>query len=313
MSLPTKVSRFIALGIPLLMVAPVFAQPRPRGSMMQQQQAHSASKEGKLISTGQNQIQMSTDKNETCYVMVGPKTDVSVTGTAEQDYLKSGVMVEFVAEIDKTHTAKEKIIHLYIVSSASDRPAGLFPPDFSVPEKKGKKGDDGAAEPSKPPAADPGFGDTAPAKGRKSRGKKDVDPFGDVSPSKSARSQSSSPQFPGSFTVRGTIKMCKDGKITVAPGRGPTIKAEVAGDATIDVNMADIRVAQRDDLIKVTGMANPSARPNMPTVLMAESVKIELAKPLSGAKKRTTRPERPNKAPKAKKDAGEPDDLLGGK
>ena len=37
------------------------------------------------------------------FVMVGPDTEVSVTGTAEQDYLKPGVTVEFVADIDKAH------------------------------------------------------------------------------------------------------------------------------------------------------------------------------------------------------------------
>ena len=63
---------------------------------------------GTLVSADQNQIQLSTNTNQTIYVMFGPNTQVSVTGTAEQDYLKSGVTVEFVAEVDKAHTVKEK-------------------------------------------------------------------------------------------------------------------------------------------------------------------------------------------------------------
>ena len=140
--------------------------------------------------------------------------------------------------------------------------------------------------------------------------KKDADPFGgDLSASKPGKAQSSAPQFPGTFTVRGTIKMCKDGKITVSAGRGPTVKAELANDVTIDVDMADLRVAQRDDKVTVNGLTS-QARPNM---VMAKSIKIELANPLSGAKKHAAGRQdtgHPHPA-KAKKDRADADDLLG--
>ena len=48
---------------------------------------------------------------------------MSVTGTAEQDYLKSGVTVEFVAEVDKTHTVKDKIDQ----TDRSSRPPPIGP------------------------------------------------------------------------------------------------------------------------------------------------------------------------------------------
>jgi len=247
---------------------------------------------GTLVSANQNQIQLATNTNQTIYVMMGPDTEVSVTGTAEQDYLKAGVCVEFVAEVDKSHTVKEKIIKLQVISLSADRPAGLLPPDFASVDKK----------------ADPGIGDTAPAKGSK---KKETDVFGDSSGRKPARTQSGAPQLPGTFTVRGTIKMCKDGKITVSAGRGPTVKAELDNDAKIDVDLADIRVAQRDDKITVNGLTS-QARPNM---VMAKSVKIDLANPLTGAKKHSTRSAKTpvNRPAKAKKDTSEGDDLLGGR
>ena len=103
--------------------------------------------------------------------------------------------------------------------------------------------------------------------------------------------------------------MCKDGKITVSAGRGPTVKAELANDATIDVDMAEVRIAQRDDKITVNGLTT-QARPNM---VMAKSIKIDLANPLTGAKKHATRPAKtPASQPaKVKKDTSDSDDLLG--
>ena len=102
--------------------------------------------------------------------------------------------------------------------------------------------------------------------------------------SKPSKGRTGSQKFPGTFTVRGTIKMCKDGKITVLPGKGPTIKAEVAADATIDVDTTDYRIAQPDDRVTVEGFAK-KGQPNM---VLAKSIKIELASPLSGAKKKAS-------------------------
>ena len=89
------------------------------------------------------------------YVMLGPETEVSVTGSAEQDYLKSGVTVEFVAEIDKTHTVKEKIIKMIIFTPTTEGP-GLFAPEFVAHEG----GEEGRRK-AKPLAHDPGIGEAA--------------------------------------------------------------------------------------------------------------------------------------------------------
>ena len=102
--------------------------------------------------------------------------------------------------------------------------------------------------------------------------------------------------------------MCKDGKITVSAGHGPTIKAELKDDVSINVDMADIREAQPDDRVTVDGFTNQQ-RPNL---VMAKSIKIDLANPLSGAKKHGTHPAKTSATTtgKAKKGAAA-DDLLG--
>ncbi len=282
MSLRVLSSGFVVLGIALLMVSPALAQRR---GPMPMQDIKSG---GTLVSVGPNQIQISTNTNQMIYVMFGPSTQLSVKGTAEQEYLKAGVVVEFEADVDKAHAVKDKITDLTIITPTTDRPLGL-----SAAE--------GAGENAKPLAPDPG---DAPAKGRK---KKDADSQG--GDSKSSKSGVLKP--PGRFTVRGTIKMCKDGKISVSAGRsGPTIKAELASDAKIYVDMADLHAAQRDDRVTVKGKTS-QARPNF---ILAESIQVDLANPLSGPKKKATRPAKASAAPaaKAKKGAADADDLLGG-
>jgi hypothetical protein len=287
MSLRVLSSGLVALGVALSIVSTAVAQGTQqqcaachagaaRNPAVQQPQIQPIKTGGALVATGQNQIQLSTGVNQTLLVMTGPNTQVSVAGTAEQDYLKSGVTVEFVAEVDKTHAVKEKIGHLLIVSPTTDRPIGLFPPESATPEKKGEKGEksakatEGKANPLTP---GPGIGGAVPAKAR-----------------------STAPQFPGTFTVRGTIKSSKSGEITVAAGRA-SIKAELANDATIDVDMDDVRIAQPGDKVTVSGFASKA----LPNVVMAEAIKIELANPLSGAKKPVTRPAKTPAAGKAKK------------
>ncbi len=92
--------------------------------------------------------------------------------------------------------------------------------------------------------------------------------------------------------------------MTVSTGRW-TIKATLADDATIDVDVADMSVVQHDDKVTVEGFA---AR-TQPNRVMAESVKVELANPLTGAKKHGTHP---SKTPATKPKKGDsPEDVFG--
>jgi hypothetical protein len=296
-------SAFVALSVVLLLGSTAKAQfpPRNRNQVMQQPQRIKIS--GTLVAVAQNQVQLTTNTNQTIYVMIVPETEVSVTGTAEQDYLKSGVAVELVADVAKGGAVKEQIKRLTVFSPTADRAVGLFPPDFSIPDKKD---DNGAKAGALPPGLPP---DNAPPGKPRKRGNTDGDPQGgDLFNSKPSKGQNSVMRPPGTFTVRGTIKTCKNNAIRLAAGR-TAISGELSNDVSIDVDMSDIRIAQRDDKITVNGITN-QARPNM---VMAQAIKVELAAPLSGAKKHTTRPAKTPavKASKPKKDATESDDLLG--
>jgi hypothetical protein len=318
MSLRSLSFRFAALGVALLMASSTLAQQRNFGNpamgnpAMQRPQV--IKKIGTFVISAQNQFQMSTNTNDVAVITVGPETEVTVTGTAEQDYLKAGVTVEFVAEVDKTHTVKDKIIHLFVISPTADRPIGLLPPESATTVKKDskEKGAGAGGDRAKPLGADPGIAGDAPAKPRKPHAKADSDAQGgdNMFSDKPAKGKKTTPQFPGNFTVRGTIKMCKNGTITVSAGRGPTVKATLADDVTIDVDMNDFHAAQRDDKVTVNGLTTP-ANPNM---VLAKSVEIELVKPLSGAKKHATRSIKTPaaSATKTKKGATDPADPLSG-
>ena len=52
---------------------------------------------------------------------------------------EAGLTVEFVAEVDKTHTVKEKISHLLIVTPTTDRPVGLLAAGVCHPGKEGQR------------------------------------------------------------------------------------------------------------------------------------------------------------------------------
>jgi hypothetical protein len=299
---------FIVGTLPLIMVASAMAQPNYQRQAMQQQRPQRIKTGGTLVSASQSQIQITTNTNQSIMVMIGPNTTVNVTGTAEQDYLKSPVTVEFVAEVAKGGTVAEKISHLVVVSPSTDRPAGFYPPETAVTGSKGEKGGKPGADNANAAAADPGIADPTAKKG-KARGAQADDVFG----AKPAKSQSGSQALkpPGTFAVRGTIKSCKDGKISLSAGRS-TIKAELAADATIDVDMSDLRAVQRDDKVTVNGLTT-QARPNM---VLAESIKIELANPLSGTKKHAARPAKAaatESKPKKPAAADATDPLGGGK
>ncbi len=295
-------SGVVALGVVLLTVSSALAQRNFNPGMRPVKYS------GTLTTVEQNRIQLSTNTNQTILVMIGSDAEVSVTGTADKEYLnsKSKLIVEFVADVDKGDKGfmvKDKLDHLTIVTPTADRPVGLSAAEFATPEKKGEKGDKPKAKEvqADPPA--PAAGEAAPAAPRKARGKKADDLFADDSSAgKPGKGRNSALKPPGTFTVRGTIKMGQNGLITVMAGHW-AIKAKLADDATIDVNMADIHFAQPDDQVTVSGAANPM-RPN---VVVAESVKIELAKPLTGVKKHAAH------STKAKKDAPTADDLFGGK
>jgi hypothetical protein len=102
-------------------------------------------------------------------------------------------------------------------------------------------------------------------------------------------------QLPGTYVVRGTIKSLKDGKFVVKIARG-TVKAEVDDNAEINVDTSDLKFARKGDNVSVKGRGNG-------TMVLAESVTVQGAEPLTGRKKPKTHS--PSKKDAAGADAGD--------
>jgi hypothetical protein len=303
MSRPILLALAAAGSFSLLFASSASAQVYNRNQAMKQQQQQQRPQRiktgGTFVSGNTSQIQITTNTNQSIMVTLGPKTEVTVSGTAEQDYLKSGVVVEFVAEVAKGGAVAEKISHMVVVSPSTDRPAGLYPPESTVLGKKAEKEEKAVGGRPKG-GADAGIAD-APVKPAKAHADQGGDTFGP----KPAKTQKA-PQFPASYAVRGTIKLSKNGAITVSTGR-VTVKAELASDATIDVDMSDLKAVQRDDRVTVSGYTT-QAQPNF---VLAETIKIELANPLTG-KKHSAKTAKTPAADKPKKAVTDAVDQLGG-
>jgi hypothetical protein len=154
-------------------------------------------------------------------------TEGHLTGSDTADFIKAGVAVEFTAEVDKEYTVKENVTMLTVVTLTDKRRAGLFP--------EGSEGASPAAQ-DKSGSAAGGNGIANPAPADKD-GKKAEKPTG-----------AGAVEWPGTCAVRGTVQRCEAGKFTVETGKG-TVKADLADDAQIAVDMADISHAKKGDAI----------------------------------------------------------------
>ncbi len=213
--------------------------------------------EGTITSVTANQIVMTTkNDSKTWTVYSEPETMARVTGQAKADFLKPGLIVKFEAELDGQNGAKDKISELSILTLSKENPLGVFPPG-STPH--GAAGSASGGKPSSKPSESHGFGATAEST------------FGASQMSK----------------VVGQITAVHDEKLTVHAGT-KTVRGEFAADpqihVTLHVALSDPKFISAGDRISVHG----TKVQGKPGICEADDVKITLAKPLTGPKKKHT-------------------------
>jgi hypothetical protein len=228
------------------------------------------------------------DKNNQSWQVAVPVTaKIQVTGGATTDYLQKGMIVEFKAEIDDQRAIKDKVEELKIVTLASGAKMGLFPPDSKAGEDQGGFAASADAtgtatkKPAKRPAATAGKGAAK---------------TGGIAA--------------GSYRIVGRLIVRPGGQYTVTTPRGK-LQLELSDKVAIGVNFADYTVAAKGDKIsaKVVKMPPRSGSPQAVTYGVATEVKIELAEPLAGAKKKgmAAKSEAKHPAKHPKKDEGLPE------
>ena len=265
----------------ILGMSPLAHAQNRRNPAAMQPQTEPANIEGTVEGVMPGRIRLLDGTNQPWLVAVPNNAKVHVTGTAKADFLRPGVFVEFKGEIDNRGTVKEKVAELTIVTPTQDKPMGIFPGDAKPGEDQGGFGAGMGG-----PAGGPGGGKAGGKAGGKRGGLVGGMPDGGV------------------CRVVGRVANYKGNKLGINAGRG-IVQIELADEPAINVESADYTLARKGDKISIKGMMMRGSA----GLAQANEVKIELAEPLSGVKKKPTptkpEPKRPPKRPK--KDEGLPE------
>ena len=173
---------------------------------------------------------------------------VQVTGTADADYLRTGMTVEFKGNLDGKGALTEKVDELKIVTPSPGESPGLFPAD------SGAEGEAKAAngKPARRSTATKGLKGGAVA--------------------------------PGMYRIVGRLVVEHGGKLLVLAGRNK-LALELADPPKIDVAVTDLSLVARGDKISAKGFRIAPRGGTMIGQLKAADVTIELSEPLAGPEK----------------------------
>jgi hypothetical protein len=208
-------------------------------------------------------------------IAILPATEVQVTGAVTADSLRSGVIVEFIAEIDGRGAIREKVDELTVTSLGPQKQMGLFPPEEAgTGELQG------------------GFGGE---KGNGSNAK------GGKTEKRAGRPRGKGAMTPGRYRIVGRLLAGHDGALSVqVPGRG-TLAFALADDPSVKVDMTDFSAVKQGSEATVKAVMMP----NRPGLAQALQVKVTLPEPPGGAKKKpAAKPDdkHPPESPKKGKD-----------
>ncbi len=275
---------FLAVALVVFLASTVQAQfggNQRRGQGGAGAQMQPAEIEGVIERSMQGGILVLDDKNRQPWrVAIPQNAKVTVTGTAAADYLQADLAVEFEADVDDRGALKEKVDKLTIVTFSPQKQPGLFPPGS---EDEGAGFDDAGA-------------DAKPAKHGAAKG----------GAAKSAGKGKGGAIPAGSYRIVGSLKTARGGKFSVNTGRG-LLPLELTSEPTITVKCSNYLLASKGDKASIKGMTMPSQA----GLAQATEVKIELAEPLAGVKKKGApakgEAKRPAKRPKKEKDEGLPE------
>ena len=224
--------------------------------------------QGVLENMGSSGLTM-VDNNQTWRVFVPQNAKVQVTGTAEVDFLRSGLGVEFEATVDDRGTIQERVGELTIVTLSRKKPMGVFPANAV--------GD-----------AQDGFGVGVEA----DLGNANKKPHKRAKVGKTVA---------GTYRIVGRLAVGRGGKLSVHAGRG-MFQIELAEQPTISVDVAHCNIARKGDKISVQGISMP-ARPGL---AQAQVVNIVLSEPLTGIKKKRPSGKSSSRPPKKNRGLPEP-------
>ncbi len=211
--------------------------------------------DGNIELVGNGIVRVSSKAGQSILVAITQTTKVQYTNKATSDFLRPGLAIEFTAEVDQKHNVKDPVSQVSLVSLNAERPAGLFAEGSSSSESRSAEADNFA------------FGGGSLKGG-------DAPPKTKPSPRKAV-----AVHLPGTCVCRGQIKSLKGGKLVLKISRG-TLKADLADNVEVVVDMADLSLARRGDTVSAKGRAGPGL------MLFADFISVQGSAPLAGAKKK---------------------------
>jgi hypothetical protein len=284
------VAALMVIGLPVLVQAQVNGRdPYGRNPYGRQQiPAQPVEIHGTIQGVARGGIMVLDSNTQTTWrIAILPATKVQVTGTATADSLRTGLVLEFTAEIDAKGTIREKVGELTITSLTPQKQIGLFPSgEVAAGDDQGGLG--GAN------------GDAPKGKGGKA-----------AKPDKrTPRTRGKTGAIAaGNYRIVGHLLVGRGGALSIQPGRG-TLPFQLADDATINVEMADFSAVKQGNEVSVKGIMAP----NRPGVAQAQLVKVTLPEPAGGVKKKPAAkpedkhpPQGPKKGPDKEKNPGLPE------
>jgi hypothetical protein len=241
---------FVTVGLMLCLPAALQAQLTPYNQSRRQQPVLQPMEiSGTIQGVARGGLVVANTNNQVWRVAILPATKVQVTGTATAESLRPGVLVEFTAEIDSHRAVQGKVDTLTVTSLTREKQMGVFPADADG--FGGKSGDD-SGKPAKP-AKRSGHGEKAPGK---------------------AAGKAGHEQAAGSYRIVGRLMVGRGGGLAVQAGRG-TLQFQLADDAKINIDMADMSLVSRGNEVSINAMVAP-ARPG---IAQAVEIKVKLPEP----------------------------------
>lgn len=201
-------------------------------------------------------VKVLAQNNQVMLVSFTPRTKIVVTGTTTAAALRSGVFVEFDADLDASGQVQGKIDKLTVISLSPQRQPGAV-----------RGGEAKAA--AKPGDAKPDdFGAGAGQEGKPAK--------------RAARPAAKSPsrsQPAGNYHVIGRLVVGRDNKMSVQTGRS-SLMFELADGASVNVSASDLSYAGLGSEVSIKAVMSPTR----PVTIQAVEVVAKVSAPEAGGK-----------------------------
>jgi len=248
---------FVVAGL-LLDVVGAEAQNFRRPAGREKPKTEPFSGDGSVVALAAGRVQMHTIADQNWMIWIAPEAVIHVIGTAEPDFLRTGMCIRFTANIDKNGKANAPVEQLTLFTPTPNAPIGVWPEGMSP--------------------SDEGYQDPNGAMGGMQGGMGNGMQGGGLAKNQPA------PQF-ARYTVAGRITRARSGKFTVNCGRG-LVEIQLAEQPEIKIDIVDYSVVKPNDRISVT---KGKMFPGQMGIAQAQELTFELSEPLTLGKKKPVR------------------------